>query len=335
MCARDEVTARSSLPDYVVCPACSGALERRPGAAACTICGTWYPWRSTIHFAPDVRDEEKARQQAIYDGRTPDQLSDLPYADLEAYRRFCATTTDLIQRHGVHKARFKALKTRQLLDRLAPGPGERVLDVGSGDGSLLALLTQRYGVHGVGIDISPAVVERSLQAGFWDHELYQGDAEDLPFLGGTFDGVVSLDVLEHLPHPERTIAEAARVLRPGGWAVFYAVSQRDAYTWHWQQRRLTDDQLGVDRAAGHRWENFLQPRQARRWMVHAGFVRVQVIPFHALVTLVLDERLFDFFSALLPFQPLLGLGLRLAEGADRPLTSRGFGNGFYLLGRAR
>lgn len=325
---------RGSLPDYVVCPACRGALEQRPGAAACTICGTWYPWHSTIYFAAHVQDREKVRQQAIYDGRTPDQLADLPYADLQTYHQFCAATTDLIRRHGVHNARFRALKTRQLLDRLTPGPGDRVLDVGSGDGSLLALLTQRYGVDGVGVDISSTVVERSLQTGFWDHELYQGDAEQLPFLDGAFDGVVSFDVLEHLPHPGRAIAEAARVLRPGGWALFYAVSQRDAYTWHWQQRRLTGERIGVDRAAGHRWENFLQPGQARRWMRDAGFEQMRVIPFHALVTLILDERFVSFFQSLLSFEPLLSLVLRLAEGADRPMTSRDFGNGFYVMARS-
>jgi ubiquinone/menaquinone biosynthesis C-methylase UbiE len=254
--------------------------------------------------------------------------------DQEAYCRFCVATTELIQRRGLHNVQFKALKTRRILDQLAPAPDDRVLDVGSGDGSLLALLALRYGVHAVGIDISPAVVERSLRAECWDHEIYQADAEQLPFLDDTFDGVVSMDVLEHLPHPEPSIVEVARVLRPGGWALFYAVSQRDAYTWHWQQRRLTDNQLGVDRGAGHRRENFLQPTQARRWMESAGFERIDLLPFHALVTLILDERFVSFFQALLPFESLLGLVLRLAEGADRPLTSRGFGNGFYLIGFA-
>jgi ubiquinone/menaquinone biosynthesis C-methylase UbiE len=307
----------------------------RSGGAACTVCDSWYPWPSTIYFAASVEDREKVRQRAIYDGLAPDQLSDIPYVDPEAYRRFCLATIDLIRQRGLHNVQLKALKTRQLLDRLAPTAGDRVLDVGSGDGSLLALLTLCYGVHGVGVDISPAVVERSLQTGCWDHEIYQADAEQLPFLDATFDGVVSMDVLEHLPHPQRAIAEVARALRPGGWALLYAVSQRDTYTWHWQQRRLTGGQLGVDRAAGHRWENFLQPEQARRWMHDAGFERVHVIPFHSLVTLILDERFVSFLQTLLPFKSLLGLVLRLAEGADRPLTSRGFGNGFYLVGHAR
>lgn len=324
--------ATSALPDYLVCPHCHGKLTSLPAGAVCTACERFFPRGATLYFADTIDDREKARQRAIYEGDTSQALMELPYQELEGYRQFCASVTDLICRHGYHGYQFKALKTRALLDQMEPQPQTSVLDIGSGDGSLLALLTQHYGVQGIGIDLSATVVERSVQVNPWGHEYYQGDAEQLPFRAGTFDGVVSMDVLEHLPHPQRCIAEAGRVLRPGGWALFYAVSQRDDYTWHWMQRRLSGGTIGMDSGAGHRWENFLQPTQARRWMEEAGFSQVQMLPFHALATLILDERFVPFFAAHAGRPRLLRWILRLAEAADRPLTSRGFGNGFYLSG---
>jgi len=325
-------TRTFALPEYVVCPQCHAALSILENGVICTSCRSFYPRRSTIYFADVVDDVEKARQQAIYEGVDRDIVMEVPYRDQEGYRYFCLGLTELIRRIGINGYQFKAFKTREILDRINPQPGEHVLDIGSGDGSMLALLALHYGVRGTGIDISSLVIERSVQVNFWGQEYYQADAEQLPFRDNTFDGVVSMDVLEHLPHPDRCIAEAARVLRPGGWALFYAVSQRDTYTWHWTQRRLTDNRIGVDNWAGHRWENFLQPDQARFWMTQAGFEQIKVTPFHALVTLILDERL-PLLGGLLHFPWLLKIILKLAELADLPLTLREFCNGFYIEGR--
>ncbi len=320
------------IPDYLACPRCHAPLLPSQEGASCSACQAHYPRRSTLYFAGEVDDAEKARQQAIYDGRVQDMVR-LSYSDLEAYRHFCTSMTALIQRYGLNGYQLKSLKTRRELDRLGPKSGQRVLDIGSGDGVNLALLTLHYGTRGIGIDISSTVVEQCMQVNPWGHEYYQADAEQLPFHDSTFDGLISMDVLEHLPHPGQCIREAGRVLRPGGWALFYAVSQRDAYTWHWAQRRLTGERIGVDCGAGHRWENFLQPDQAQGWMTEAGFVQVRVAPFHAMAALILDERFASLLAGLLRFPRLFSMILGVTELADLPLTSRGFGNGFYIQGR--
>lgn len=286
-----------------------------------------------MHFAASTKHPDKARQQAIYDDVAPDVLLELPYRDLEAYRSHCARLTELIRSRGVHGPQLKALKTRLILDRLSPASKDRVLDIGCGAGSTLALLTLRYGVLGTGVDISSTVIERCLQVNPWGHDYYQADAEELPFLDNTFDAIVSLDVLEHLPHPEQCIAEAARVLRPGGWALFYAISQRDAYTWHWTQRRLSGGAAGVDNGAGHSWDGFLQPERSRLWMERAGFAEVRSTPFHAMATLIFDERFTSLLAGIIRAPWLLRLLLALSDLVDLPLTSRGFGNGFYVVGR--
>ena len=115
--------------------------------------------------------------------------------------------------------------------------------------------------------------------------------------------------------------------------MFYTVSQADTYTWHWMQRRLTEGRVGVDCGAGHRWESFLLPDQARAWMKQSGFAEIRVTPFHALATLIWDERFTSITAGLLRFPWLLRTLLNVAELVDLPLTSRGLGNGFYVEGR--
>lgn len=79
-----------------------------------------------------------------------------------------------------------------------------VLDAGAGDGHLRALFPQqRY----LGVDIDPKP---------GDVELIQGDLHELPNDDESVDHIISLEVFEHLHHPEVALGELARVLRPGG-----------------------------------------------------------------------------------------------------------------------
>jgi SAM-dependent methyltransferase len=84
-----------------------------------------------------------------------------------------------------------------------------VLDVGCGDGHLGRRLPADWPLTGV--DSSPAQL-RHAQAGL----LVQGDATRLPFANATFGAVAALWMLYHLADPAAAIAEARRVLSPGG-----------------------------------------------------------------------------------------------------------------------
>ena len=96
--------------------------------------------------------------------------------------------------------------------------GVRLLDVGTGPG-LVAEAAARSGCDVVGIDVSPQMLElaRARVPGAVFHE---ASAEALPFEAASFDAVVGNFVVLHLGHPDRLAAEAARVLRPGGWVAF-------------------------------------------------------------------------------------------------------------------
>jgi 2-polyprenyl-3-methyl-5-hydroxy-6-metoxy-1,4-benzoquinol methylase len=98
--------------------------------------------------------------------------------------------------------------------------GKRVLDLGCFTGGRLVHWTERYGfATATGIDIEPVYAQagrrfaraRGIQANF---ATCHGEA--LPFESGSFDLILSFDVLEHVQDIERVMAECARVLAPGG-----------------------------------------------------------------------------------------------------------------------
>ncbi len=105
-----------------------------------------------------------------------------------------------------------------LLERAGVGPGMRVLDVACGPGHLSAAAAAR-GATPVGIDLAEGMLEQARQANP-GLDLVRADAEELPFGDAEFDGVFGGFVLNHLPHPERALREAARVARPGARLAF-------------------------------------------------------------------------------------------------------------------
>jgi SAM-dependent methyltransferase len=90
-------------------------------------------------------------------------------------------------------------------------PDGRILDLGCGVGHSFQRLAPR---QTVGVDIDPGALAGQ------DRETYVADMRRLPFPDHEFDGVLSVQSIEHVPDPERVLAEARRVLRPGGTAVF-------------------------------------------------------------------------------------------------------------------
>ena len=105
-----------------------------------------------------------------------------------------------------------------LLDALQAGPGTRLLDVACGPGHLAAQAAQR-GARVLGIDFSLPMVELARQR-HPQLEFREGDAEALALPDAAFDAVAMNFGLLHLGRPERALAEAARVLAPGGRCAF-------------------------------------------------------------------------------------------------------------------
>lgn len=96
--------------------------------------------------------------------------------------------------------------------------GERILDVGCGNGSLTFALPRAADVGEiVAVDFSPVFVEETARLNTDPRiRVEQGDATALPFADDTFDRALALLVLHFVPETQKAIAEMRRVVRPGG-----------------------------------------------------------------------------------------------------------------------
>ncbi|WP_433337687.1 class I SAM-dependent methyltransferase [Spirillospora sp. CA-294931] len=94
-----------------------------------------------------------------------------------------------------------------------------VLDIGCGEGALRVALP---GTRVVGLDGSAAMLARHRAPAV------RADAAALPFADGVFDGAAAVNVLDHLPDPVAAIAEARRVLVPGGLLVTASSGRSDS-----------------------------------------------------------------------------------------------------------
>lgn len=101
------------------------------------------------------------------------------------------------------------------VSRLVPiAPGDRVLEIGCGRGHLTKALALR-GAEIVGIDANPRAEELAASG-----LVRQMRAEELDFDDETFDVIVSVHAIEHIPRLEQAFSEMVRVLVPGGHAAF-------------------------------------------------------------------------------------------------------------------
>jgi ubiquinone/menaquinone biosynthesis C-methylase UbiE/DNA-binding HxlR family transcriptional regulator len=144
----------------------------------------------------------------------------------------------------VEKAMREAVGTR---------PFDSLLDLGTGTGRILELFAPLY-ARAVGIDASAdmlAVARANLdRTGIAKAQVRLGDIQNLPFQRDSFDVVTIHQVLHYLDDPERAIAEAARVLRPGGRLLVVDFAPHDL---EFLRQRHAHRRLGFAREAMSQW----------------------------------------------------------------------------------
>lgn len=184
-----------ALERTLQCPACGRAgpmLRPEPHCPACD-------WRGrTRAGVPDFVDER--------------EMSPAQRAELEAQARAVGDYYENEEKLSCHWDRISAGRLPEMLGLT----GGLVLDLGCGTGSAGAAL-RRAGAMVVGADLAlPCLMEASRRL----DAVVRCDASRLPFRDGAFDAIVSRGALHHIESPAAALAEARRVLRPGGRALF-------------------------------------------------------------------------------------------------------------------
>jgi SAM-dependent methyltransferase len=193
----------AGLLELIRCPDCRSAIVRRDAALACTGCGRRFD-QSRGYL--DLRPLAVFREQTKY-------LDEALHADA---------------RHESVSPPLLGSKIRQDMLRrmLAPGPGDRAIDLGCGSGRSM-VWQAGSGAALTGIDISPFFSHDALER----CDLLLGDLRRLPLRDGAFTKAWTLDVMEHLS-PEalrEVLAEASRVLAPGGELFAYSHVRKNGW----------------------------------------------------------------------------------------------------------
>jgi ArsR family transcriptional regulator len=126
-----------------------------------------------------------------------------------------ATRWDQVRTLDLDEARIEAA----LLELFGAEPPKSLLDIGTGTGRVLQLMAPRIG-FGLGVDLSRemlAVARANLdRTSLRNCQVRHGDMYHLPLPDGSFDAATLHNVLRFADDPGAALAEAARVLRPGG-----------------------------------------------------------------------------------------------------------------------
>ncbi len=232
-------------------------------------------------------DKHAAAQAEIYDGMTGEP-SDFDYPH----------NLTLVHQRG-------------LLERLVLHAGDAVLEVGGHRSGVLAWLERHRGIHGFGLDISPAWVAAQNQAclarggrSTW----VLGNAERLPFADGAFRAIVAFDVFEHLGNLRAALEECVRVLSTGGMLVCHMPVADIAWSFDGFQRWSDAAGFAARQASvGHYHERMPARRLMRTMMEQAGFQVLDMTNFNVWLQPLHDHRL----------MPALG---RVRHRRDKPST---------------
>ena len=157
--------------------------------------------------------------------------------------------------------------SQNLRSLLAGAGGGRALEVGCGTGHWLAEL-QPFASQVYGLDFSRGMLQKAQQRGL-GHVLAQGEASELPYTPHSLDLVYCVNALHHFPRPQRFIAEARRLLRPGGALAVIGMDPR-AGRGRWYLYDYFPETLPAD------LERFPSAGTLTDWMIAEGFEQTRV-----------------------------------------------------------
>ena len=193
----------AGLVDLVQCPDCRGRIVAAPGGYACSNCQRRF---DSAHGYLDLRPREAFEEQTKY-------LDEALHADA---------------RHEAIAPPLLGSKIRNDMLRrfLAPGSGDRIIDLGCGSGRTL-VWNADSGAAVTGVDIAPYFAPDAVAKA----DVLLGDLRRLPLRDGAFGKAWSLDVLEHMSRPAliAMLREANRVLADEGALFVYTHVRKNGW----------------------------------------------------------------------------------------------------------
>jgi SAM-dependent methyltransferase len=186
--------------------------------------------------------------------------------------------------------------TDVLLDAVGTSSGTRLLDVACGPGFVAAAAARR-GAEAVGVDFSAAMIADARRR-HPEIRFEVGDASALRFDPASIDAVVMNFGMLHLAQPDAAIAEAHRVLRPGGRYGFTVWAPPELAVGFGMVLRAIET-LGttsVPLPAGPSFFRFSEADEVRRTLERAGFTGVEVRPLPLTWPLSSPDALFEAMS---------------------------------------
>lgn len=183
----------------------------------------------------------------------------------------------------------------RLLTAANVSSGTRLLDVASGPG-YVAAAAAAVGAVAVGVDFSSEMV-RLAASRYPGIRFQEGDAEALPFADASFDVVtINFGVL-HLARPDAALAEACRVLVPGGRVALTVWAKPEVSVGFGIVLRAIEahGRMDVPLPEGPPFFRFSDPDEAARSLTAAGFVRPHVEQIPLLWRLESADALYEAF----------------------------------------
>ena len=214
----------------------------------------------------------------------------------------------------------------RVLRGFAAREGDRVLDLGTGVGAMMAQLIHHFpGICVVGLDRQRSALQTA-QAHHPEAIYVVGDAMDLPFTDQAFDHVHGSCIIEHVADPMGALREVRRVLRPGGTCRFLEVEKSSLRTVPaYPEVMEVIAALNEAQIAANADDPFIGQRLGSL-LLAAGFQSVETRPLHIVGTNDDSGHYRDFSRVFVDIfesvEGLLGSGMRRRSARRRSESAR-------------
>jgi SAM-dependent methyltransferase len=206
---------------------------------------------------------------------------------------------------------FKILEYEAMLEWLPPPGGGTALDIGCGDGLHTMLLGRRFArTCGVGVNERFIAIAREHARAFGARanlEFFAQPLEQVGFAADTFDVVLSVCVLEHIPNHEEVLRECLRIMKPGARIVF-SVDTLET---------IAEPDLVESHRRQHHVVRYFREDTLRELLARTGFVNLEFRPLFRsdLARDLFREGIREGFNFGRLRAPRLAAQLRRAEAA--------------------